>query len=117
MSGIIALVVALGLAQSGTAVSGQQASMSREETRAKVTADLATRLRVPVKEIRVAAESNRTWPDETLGCGGRKGLYEPSPVPGFAFTLTHANRRFEYHTDTHGRIRRCDHKKTAGPIG
>jgi len=94
----------------------QGKALSRAETEALVTKDLASRLRVPVEDIRVVDAVDRTWPDDTLGCVARKGMKEPKPVEGFAFTLTHADKRFVYHSDRHGQFRRCDEKKPLGPI-
>jgi hypothetical protein len=94
----------------------QAKPLSRAETEALVKKDLASRLRVPVDDIKVADAADKTWPDDTLGCGGRKGLKEPLPVEGYTFTLAHGDTRVEYHTDRHGRFRRCDEKKPLGPI-
>ena len=78
--------------------------------------NLAARLKVPVDQIEVVDAADRTWPDDGLGCGARKGLSEPMPVPGFAFTLAHSGTRYVYHTDRSGQFRRCNPEKPVGPI-
>ncbi len=93
----------------------QPGAPSRAEMGRRVTRDLAARLKVTTAAIRIDAESEKTWPDSTLGCGG-KPLEEPQPVPGFSFTLSHEGRRYVYHTDRLGRFRRCDAPKPVDPI-
>jgi hypothetical protein len=83
------------------------APVTRTDTEALVRRDLAERLKVDVEQVRVVSASDRTWPDSNLGCG-RKGLVEPTPIPGYAVTLEHAGKRYEYHTDRNGTIKRCD---------
>jgi hypothetical protein len=90
--------------------------LSRAETETLVKKDLAARLKVAVPQVEVVEVSDRTWPDEGLGCVARKGLREPVPVPGFAFTLAYAGKTFVYHTDRSGRFVRCDLKKPIDPI-
>lgn len=104
----LTFVVAVG-------VVGQPATLSRAETAKRVTLDLAARLKVAADTIRIDAESDEMWPDSTLGCGG-KPLTEPQPVPGFSFALSYQSRRFVYHTDRRGRLRRCDTPKPVDPI-
>lgn len=90
--------------------------LSRAEMLKLVKDNLARRLKVDVKEIEVAAESDETWSDSTLGCSARKPLEEPVRTPGFAFTLSHRGRSYVYHTDRRGDIRRCDTAKPVAPI-
>lgn len=90
---------------------GLGAEMTRSETEVLVKRDLADRLKVDAARLQVISASDQTWPDSTLGCGGRKGLVEPTPVPGFAFTLTYAGRKYEYHSDRNGKIKRCENTK------
>jgi hypothetical protein len=113
---IIAFVSGVRPAAAGGGAMPQAKTLSRAETEVLVKKDLAARLRVPVDDITVAAAADKTWPDDTLGCGGRKGIREPLPVEGYAITLAHKDKRVEYHTDRHGRFRRCDGKKPLGPI-
>ena len=81
--------------------------MSRAEVEALVKQDLAKRLKVSAELLEVVNAADRTWPDPNLGCGARKGFVEPQPVPGFAFTLAYAGRRYLYHSDRRGQFRRC----------
>jgi hypothetical protein len=87
--------------------------VTRIETEALVKRDLAGRLKVDVEQVRVVSASDRTWPDSNLGCG-RKGLVEPSPVPGYAFTLEHRGTQYEYHSDRNGKFKRCQTGKKRG---
>ena len=63
--------------------------------------------------IRLIAAHNRVYSnaclqtDEDLGCVARKGLQEPSPVPGYLFVVRVGQQTWEYHTDRQGRIKRC----------
>jgi hypothetical protein len=115
----IVIIAAIGLGGAPPAAAMQANSkeaMSRAETEELVRRDLAERLKVPAAQLTVVSASDRTWPDANLGCGARKGVLEPAPVPGFAFTFTHAGRRYEYHSDRRGQFRRCDAVKRRGPI-
>ena len=92
-------------------------SVSRAETEALVKRDLAQRLKVRADEVELIEASDRTWMDPTFGCGERKGLSEPTAIPGFAFTLGYAGKQNVYHTDRNGHIRRCDAtRKPVAPI-
>jgi hypothetical protein len=86
----------------------QQTLMSRTETEALVKQDLAQRLKVRAGDVTVVNASDRTWTDPSFGCTARKGLGEPTPIPGFAFTLAHAGKQYVYHSDRQGHFRRCD---------
>jgi CTP:molybdopterin cytidylyltransferase MocA len=107
---------ALAIAAAGEGTMPQTKVLSRAETETLVKKDLAARLRVPVDEITVAEAADRTWPGNTLECVARKGMKEPKPVEGFALTLTHADKRFEYRSDRHGHFRRCETKRRVEPI-
>jgi len=94
-----------------------QPTVSRAETARLVVEDLARRLGLPASQVRVVHASDRTWPDATLGCGDRRSVREPAPVPGFRFTLEAGARRYIYHSDRSGRFRRCDPpSKPLGPV-
>ncbi|MEZ5288947.1 MAG: hypothetical protein R2712_29930 [Vicinamibacterales bacterium] len=80
---------------------------TRPETRALVVADLARSAHVAEDAIEMVKEEDRVWPDANLGCPERKGLLEPVPVDGYAFTLKVDGRQVEYHTDRQGRIKAC----------
>jgi hypothetical protein len=92
--------------------------VTREATEALARRDLAGRLTASESEIEVVASAERTWPDQTLGCGAaRKGMTEPRPTPGFALTLSHGGKTYEYHADRRGHVVRCDAPaKPRGPI-
>lgn len=114
--------LACGLFATTAGVSGgaglvvQDVAVSRAETEARVKQDLAQRLKVRPDQIRVITASDRMWEDATFGCVARKGLVEPMPIPGFAFTLDYGGKQYAYHTDRNGRFRRCDTGKPRAPI-
>jgi hypothetical protein len=91
-------------------------TVSRAETETLVKQDLAQRLKVRTEQVRLISVSDRTWADANLECTARKGLLEPTPTPGFLFTLAYAGKQYVYHTDRKGHIRRCDPGKPLGPI-
>ncbi|HQZ39687.1 MAG TPA: hypothetical protein PLH72_11675 [Vicinamibacterales bacterium] len=80
---------------------------TRAETLGLVTREVAAREKVEVEEVRVVEEHDRTWTDADFGCVARKGLMEPVPVPGYAFIVAVGERRFEYHSDRLGHLKRC----------
>ena len=81
---------------------------SRARAAARATADLARRQDVAPDAIRVVEVVERTWPDERLGCSGRRMVLDPEPVPGFRLLLAHGERHYVYHADRGGRIVPCD---------
>lgn len=94
----------------------EDTSVSRAETEALVKQDLAHRLKVPADQLRLVSASDRTWLDVNLGCNARKGLVEPTRIPGFAFTLAYGGKQYVYHSDREGHFRRCDAGKAVAPI-
>ncbi|MDH4064196.1 MAG: hypothetical protein OEW19_07325 [Acidobacteriota bacterium] len=91
---------------------------TRAETLVLVTKDAASQEAVTTDHVRVVEEHDRVWPDDDLGCVARKGLLEPSSIPGYAFVLDVDGRRFEYHADRAGRFKRCPPAKPrTRPIG
>ena len=112
--GAAALALVAGLsATAGLAVGANEqgprdAVLSRADTVKRVKQDLARRLKVTPDALELIAESDETWKDANLGCAGTKPLGEPAPTPGFAFILSHDGRRYVYHSDRHGHLRRCD---------
>ena len=91
---------------------------TQAETEALVRADLAAVLGVEADAIKVDEAKSRTWTDKSLGCGERKGLEEPTPVPGYEFTLSYSDKKVTYHTDRHGRLVRCAKPGKPGkPLG
>lgn len=99
----------------GTRGEGDDVEKTQAETEALVRADLAARLKVGADELRVDEAKSRTWADKSLGCGERKGLEEPTPVPGYEFTLSYSDKKVTYRTDRHGRLVRC--AKPGKPLG
>jgi hypothetical protein len=94
----------------------EDSSKSRAATEALVKQDLAKQLKVRTDQLTLVSATDRTWPDANLGCNARRGLAEPAPTPGFAFTLAHDGKQYVYHTDRTGRFRRCDPGKPIAPI-
>jgi hypothetical protein len=78
-----------------------------DQTETLVKARLAAELKVPISAITVVLREERRWPDAAFGCAPRKGVFEPVPTDGFAFTLAHAGQRYAFRTDKYGTIRRC----------
>jgi hypothetical protein len=120
VGGYLAIVVVVAMAgvsagarplQENTAV-----SLSRAETEALVKKDLAQRLKVEANQLQLISASDRTWMDASFGCSARKGLDEPTPIQGFAFTLAYRGKDYVYHTDRKGHFRRCDAGKPIAPI-
>lgn len=98
---------------------GAEVEKTQAETEALVRADWAAHLKVSAHEheLKVDEAKSRTWADRSLGCGERKGLEEPTPVPGYEFTLSYADKKVTYRTDRHGRLVRCSKPgKPLGPI-
>ena len=81
--------------------------MSQQEMEARVRIDAARRLQVTVDEIQIAETVERTWPDRGLGCNARRGVFEPTPTPGFRILVQAGTQRLTYHTDRFGRVLRC----------
>jgi hypothetical protein len=91
--------------------------LSRTESEAKVRTELAGKMGVAEETVRVVESEDRTWPDERLGCGPRRGFGDPLPVAGYRIVLGIGERRYVYHTDRSGRFVRCEPPpKPIGPI-
>ncbi len=113
---VCALHAATAVVSAGDTLIVEDVSVSRSETEALVKQDLAQWLKVRVDQLRLVGASDRTWPDTNLGCSARKGLSEPTPIPGYAFTLAHGGKQYVYHADRSGHFRRCDAGKPVAPI-
>ena len=88
---------------------------ARAEVRARV--DLARRFGETPDSIQLVELAERTWPDEQLGCRGRRMTLDPQPVPGFRMVLSLREHRFIYHADRTGRVVACDRPlKPVDPI-
>jgi hypothetical protein len=62
--------------------------------------DLAGRLKVGEKDVRVSSVRAQTWPDAGLGCGDGDTSPSPGETRGFLIELSHDGKAYEYHSDT-----------------
>jgi hypothetical protein len=91
--------------------------LSLADMETAVKADLAALLGIPIEHIGTTEAVAVSWPDQGLGCGARKGLFQAVPVPGYRIALSYGNDAFRYHTDRRGRFVRClESGKPIGPI-
>jgi hypothetical protein len=91
--------------------------LTQSEIERLVTEDLAAQINVTADQIQVSEVAARTWPDQQLGCGPPRSIFEPQPTPGYLIILTKADQTFRYHTDQQGRFVRCeDPGKLIDPI-
>ena len=105
----IALVLLLGSAAVLAAAPQTPAPKlhTLDETEVLVKAVLAAELKVRAAAVAVVTREERRWPDADFGCAPRKGVFEPVPTDGFAFTLAHGGQRYTFRTDKYGHVRRC----------
>jgi len=61
--------------------------------------DLAARLKVEIKDVRVIRLRPVTWPDTSLGCPEPDQRYDKVETKGFLIELEHADRTYVYHGD------------------
>ena len=93
------------------------AVLAQSEIERLVTEDLAAQSNDSIDQIQVSEVTARTWPNQQLGCGPPRSIFEPQPTPGYLIILTKADQTFRYHTDQHGRFVRCkDPVKPIDPI-
>ena len=60
--------------------------------------DLATRLEIPLAEVSIKSQTEKTWPDGSLGCP-RKGMMYPQVITnGSQLELAVAGRSYFYHS-------------------
>jgi hypothetical protein len=70
--------------------------------------DLADRLKLEEKVVKVNVVRATTWPDERLGCPGLEpGPDAPRDVRGFRIDLSAAGKTYTYHTDA-ARVVLCE---------
>lgn len=82
-----------------------------------VREDLARRLNAVTAEIEVIHLESRTWPDASLGCVARKGVFNEQSIPGYRILLSYLGLNYEYHTSLAGEFRYCrDAEKPLDPI-
>jgi hypothetical protein len=65
--------------------------------------DLAARLRLEPRDVRIVSIKPTTWPDQDLGCPGpgpgRGEPREAAPTKGFILTLSAQGKEHTYHAD------------------
>jgi hypothetical protein len=61
--------------------------------------DLAARLKVEVRDVKVLRVRPATWPDAGLGCPEPSQRHEPAETRGFLVELEHAAKTYRYHSD------------------
>lgn len=59
--------------------------------------DLADRLEVDTRRIRLIESTRVTWPDGSLGCPRPGESYTQALVEGYRVVLSHEGRAFDYH--------------------
>lgn len=83
---------------------GFQTVYTRPDFPAEVLAfrDLAIRLEVSAKELKLVAAEPKDWPDTSLGCPKPGMFYAQVITPGYRFVFSHGDNRYEYHTNLDG---------------
>ena len=61
-------------------------------------ADLAKRLRVPLEEVRIVEQVEKTWGDSSLGCPQPGMQYRQVLIDGSLLILEVKEQRFHYHS-------------------
>ena len=84
--------------------------MSQEEMESRVRIDASRQLKVTFDDVRVVETSERTWPDNGLGCKERNAAShaQPAATSGFRIVVKANNRPLTYHTDRFGRVLQCE---------
>ncbi len=57
-----------------------------------------------------------TWPDGSLGCPGRGGLYTQALVPGYRIRIKAGAKVLDYHASTRGGLVLCSPGRAVDPI-
>ena len=68
---------------------------------------LATRLAIPLAEIRLVSSEPVDWPDTSLGCPKEGMAYAQVITPGFRLVLGAGQATYEYHSDYTGHVVTC----------
>lgn len=89
-----------------TPFSDKEAGLQKKFTQLAVK-DLATRLSVDPKTIKVAAVESIAWPNAALGCPLVEKVYPQGKVAGFRIRLEAGGKDYDYHTDRVGQIILC----------
>ena len=66
--------------------------------------DLASRLKIDPKEIKITGMTETTWDDSNLGCPGTGDDDNEAPVDGFVIKMECRGRQYEYHSDNEGNV-------------
>jgi hypothetical protein len=61
--------------------------------------DLAGRLKVPAGEVAVISQTEKTWPDKSLGCPRKGMMYAQVLTNGSELVLEVAGKRYAYHAE------------------
>jgi hypothetical protein len=70
-------------------------------------ATLAQELGVNAADITVVSVDEQEWSDSSLGCPKEGEVYLQVITPGYLVTLEAQGQRYQYHTDSGGRVVRC----------
>ncbi len=98
----------------GTAVVCDKLTADIEERRKKsqqimkvyraAQADLASRLKIDPREIKITGMTPTTWDDSNLGCPTTENDGNGTPVDGFVIKMECRGRQYEYHSDNEGDV-------------
>ena len=64
--------------------------------------DLAARLGVDPRRIRLIESRVMTWPDGSMGCRQPNESYSSAEVDGYLVMISHEDRLFSYHAGSDG---------------
>jgi hypothetical protein len=85
---------------------GQEVSPNAEKhmqlvvrVQALAQGDLASRLKVEVRDVKVNRLRPATWPSTSLGCPEAGRSYNAVETRGFVIELGHAGKTYRYHSD------------------
>lgn len=74
----------------------------------RVRRDLARRIGIPVKDLRITDAQRQTWKDGCLELAAPDELCTQQLVEGWRVVIAHGQRQWVYHTDTQGRSLRLE---------
>ncbi len=93
---------------------GPDGAPTTEAMTRRAVEDLATRLGVDSRQIKVISARPVTWPDGSLGCPKPGHHYTQALVEGFRATLVHGEVAYDYHAGADGRPFLCPSKEKPG---
>jgi hypothetical protein len=81
--------------------------------------DLAKRLQIPVEEITVVSQTEKDWPDRSMGCPRKDMNYAQVLTNGSELILAAGGRQYSYHQGGSRPYFYCANpaKKSGVPIG